>query len=307
MLTRAFRRPRRGVTLIELLVVLIVGGIALGLVASISLHEQRMIEDLAQASAISGQLRDASSILPIDLRGLDPGAGDIRTGQAGDTAIELRATIGSAVVCDTAPRSLVLAPAGSGSGTFGSFRTSVRAGDTAWLYVPTDTSDEWRPFSIAYVSGAAAGGCVGAAPQLADSDRALRRMKIVLDAPPSLNGALGFPLRITRPMRYSLYRASNGLSYLGEKDWNDARRRFNIIQPVSGPFLAATFQTPAFRYLDSAGNALATPVADLSSVALIQVDLRAQTPGWVRALGAAATVGARGDSMSIVVLLHNRR
>ena len=301
------QRPRRGVTLIELLVVLIVGGTALGLVASISLGEQRMIEDLAQASAVSGQLRDAASILPIDLRGLNPGSGDITPGEARDTSIELRATIGSAVVCDTAASALVLAPSGLGSGTFGSFRTSVDVGDTAWLYSPTDTSDTWLPFSIADVYGAAPGACVGAAPHLTDSDLSLIRVVIALDVPPPLTGALGFPVRLTRPMRYSLYRASDRLWYLGERDWNDLNFQFNIVQPVSGPFLSADATSPVFQYLDSAGTALGTPVVDPRSIALIQVDLHGQTRGAVRALGSAAAIGPRRDSASILVLLHNRR
>ncbi len=43
-------------------------------------------------------------------------------------------------------------------------------------------------------------------------------------------------MRVTRPIRYSLYHASDGSWYLGARDWNDASARFNTIQPLAGPF-----------------------------------------------------------------------
>ena len=306
MLSRPSRN-RPGLTLVELLVVLLVGGTALGLVSSISLRQQRVIEDLAQASAASGQLRDAAAILPIDLRALSPAQGDIAAGQARDTSLEFRATIASAVVCDTLGRAIVLAPAGSGSGTFGSIRTSIQAGDTLWLYSPTDTSEAWLPYSIAYAYGTAPGDCTGPGPRLTGADLALDRLVVGLNGPPPLSSAVGFPLRITRPLRYDVYRASDRLWYLGERDWNNNTLRFNVVQPVSGPFLAPSSYGAAFIFLDSGGTVVPTPVADPRSIALVAIDLRAQTPGSVRALGAATTIGARRDSARIVILLRNRR
>src|SRR5439155_17735466 len=90
---------RRGVTLIELIVAMVVGGVALALIASISVRQQRLYADLADRAALASQLRQASTVLPIELRGASSAGGDIR--EARDTAIELRASIASAVVCDT--------------------------------------------------------------------------------------------------------------------------------------------------------------------------------------------------------------
>src|SRR5262245_17958001 len=91
---------RRGVTLVELVVTMAVGGLALSLIAAVCLRQQRVISDLSHAAALTAQLRDAAAILPIDLRALSSGLGDIR--DARDTSLEVRATIASAVVCDTA-------------------------------------------------------------------------------------------------------------------------------------------------------------------------------------------------------------
>lgn len=301
------RRPRCGTTLAELLVALAVGGTALGLIAAISIREQRAFNDLAAVASSDAALRDAGSLLPIDLRPLAPAAGDIRAGEARDTSLELRATIASAVVCDTTTTELILAPSGQGSAAYGSIAATIEAGDTAWLYSAGDTTDEWHPFRIAETSEAAAAPCAALAPRLSDDDKALPRVVVGLNASLVLSSAVGLPLRITRPRRYSLYRASDGLSYLGERDWNPEAVRFNTIQPVSGPFAPAGEHGLVFRYLDSAGASLPIPVTNPGAIALIQVDLRAKARNAVRAPGNGAILGEHADSAAIVVFLHNRR
>lgn len=108
-------------------------------------------------------------------------------------------------------------------------------------------------------------------------------------------------------MRYSLYRASDGDWYLGAREWNPVAVRFNTIQPVSGPFLSPSLGGLAFRYLDTLGSSLATPVVDTRAIALVRIELRGQTKNASRALSAAGPPGKRSDSLSLVVLLRNRR
>src|SRR5205823_6311327 len=97
------------------------------------------------------------AILPIDLRAVASGAGDIR--EARDTSIEMRGIIASGVVCDTAAGILVLAPAVAGAETFTGIATPVATGDTAWILSATDSSDVWRPFRVARTETVAAGVC----------------------------------------------------------------------------------------------------------------------------------------------------
>jgi hypothetical protein len=125
--------------------------------------------------------------------------------------------------------------------------------------------------------------------------------------PPSLSAAIGAPVRVTRPLRYSLYRGGDGAWYLGEKDWSTASGRFNTIQPVSGPFLSAAAGGLTFAYLDSAGASIAAPVVDPTSIAAIRITLRGQTRNVTRVLGSAASTGHRVDTATVTVLLHNRR
>ena len=301
MLTRA----RTGVTLVELLVTLTLGAIVLSLVTVVCLRQQRIFADLANATALAGQLRDAAAILPIDLRPVASGSGDIR--DARDTSLEIRGTIASAVVCDTLRGGVVLAPKVAGVESYAGMVTALDVGDSLWLFAATDTIDVWRAFRITAVSGAPAGACGAVAPVLDPSSRSVPRVAVTLDST-ALAGWIGAPLRVTRALRYSLYRAADGGWYLGERDWNSALARFNTIQPVSGPFLPPSPSDGGltFRYLDSAGAALGSPVTNPARVALVRVDLRGKTKQSPRAVSASATID-HFDSVSAVVLLRNRR
>jgi prepilin-type N-terminal cleavage/methylation domain-containing protein len=297
------RAPRHGVTLIELIVALVVGGIVLALVAAISVRQQRLYADIADRTALAAQLRQAATILPIDLRGAASGAGDIR--EARDTSIELRGTIASAVICDTTANAIVLSPSNAGATTFGSYLTSIVAADTAWIFTPGDSVDRWVPYAIAGTAATAAGQCATTGPQLNATARASSRVSLQLVAPPSFAGLAGSVIRVTRPVRYSLYRGGDGRWYLGQREWNASSLRFNTIQPVSGPFESPAGRGLVFQYSDTAGTLLATPVADPRAIVLVRVDLQGQSRNVMRALG-AGSLWKSIDSVHLVVSLRNR-
>jgi prepilin-type N-terminal cleavage/methylation domain-containing protein len=296
--------PRRGVTLIELIVAMVVAGVGLALIATISVRQQRLYADIADRTALAGQLRQASTILPIELRGASPGGGDIR--EASDTAIELRASIASAVVCDTAAGSIVLAPAVAGPTTFASYLTAIAAGDTAWILTRSDSADAWLPYSVSSTATFAPGSCAPFGPQLTATARATARVSIRLAGAPPVAGLTGTVVRVTRPVRYSLYRGGDGRWYLGQRDWNVASVRFNTVQPVSGPFSPASAHGLVFQFSDSAGGPLVSPVADPRAIALVRVDLRGQSRGAMRAFAPGAQ-GTSSDSLHLAISLRNRR
>ena len=299
MLIRRVIRGRAGVTLAELVIALAVAGIVLALLTAISVREQRVFSDLAQRAALAAQLRDASTILPVDLRALSPASGDVR--DARDTAIELRATIASGVVCDTAANGLILAPPlGDNGAVYATSMAAVSPGDTAWLLDAGDSASSWRPFAVTFAGSARAGQCAAGGPRLPPSIVALSRGQLTLSGNiPS--GAVGMPLRVTRPMRFSIYRASDGAWYLGERDWNAAALRFNIVQPVAGPLLSPASGGGAFGYRDSAGSPLVTPVVDGSAIRMFDIMLRGQTRA-ARTL----SVGPQRDSAHIMIAPRNR-
>src|SRR5438876_8155603 len=129
-----------------MIVSMVVAGIALAMVAAVSARQQRVFADLADRSALSGQLREASAILPIDVRAAAAGSGDFR--DARDTALEMRGTIASAVVCDTAPGRIILAPAVNAPTTYTSILATIEAGDSVWMLSGSDTGDTWQPYRV---------------------------------------------------------------------------------------------------------------------------------------------------------------
>ena len=295
---------RRAVTLIESIVAMVVGGVALALIATISVRQQRLYADIADRAALASQLRQASTVLPIELRGASAVSGDIR--EARDTAIELRASIASAVVCDTTAGAIVLSPAVVGPTTFAGYLTAIAAGDTAWILTPGDSADAWLPYAVSSTATLAPGSCAPLGPRLSTAARALARVSMHLAAAPPVSILIGAVMRVTRPVRYSLYRGGNGRWYLGQRDWNVASLRFNTIQPVSGPFSAASAHGLFLRFSDSSGAPLPSPVADPRAIALVRADLHGQSQGAMRAFVSGAQ-GRSSDSLHLAISLRNRR
>jgi prepilin-type N-terminal cleavage/methylation domain-containing protein len=302
-------RARRGVTLIELVVSMLIGGMVLGLVASVSVRQQRIYADLSDASALAGQLRDAAAVLPIDLRSASPSAGDFSDGEARDTSLEFRANIATAIVCDTTSSALVLSPLrnDSAGSSMGGTLTPIQVGDTAWFLVATDSTVDWLPHQVVGIATTTGSQCGALGPRLDASMAGVPRTVLTVAGLSVLSSTIGQPIRVTRPLRYSLYKSSDGAWYLGERDWNPASARFNTIQPVSGPYLSPASRGLWFTYLDSAGTELPTPVAQTRAIALVRVALRGATKAPVRALGSAEGSASGMDSVTVSVLLHNRR
>jgi hypothetical protein len=314
---RECRRDRRGTTLVELTVMMTIAGVLLTLVVGIAVRQQRVFADLADVSALEGRLREAAALLPVDLRALSPGAGDVR--DARDSSLEIRATIATAIGCDTSGSRLILTPAAiapvgaRNTSRYASYSTPILAGDTAWFLSTSDTSDRWTPVPITAVGSAPAGMCAANAPRLDSLAAPTTRVALTLASlaspvtGPSLAGARGAPVRITRPVRYSIYRASDGDWYLGERDWNAALARFNTVQPIAGPFASAVAGGIRFAYLDSSGAAISVPVSDGTRVAAVRIEVRGQTRNIVRALASGALTGRRTDSLMTVVSLRGGR
>ena len=294
--------PRRspGFTLPELLIALACAGLLFAVAASIALRQQRQSAELADDAATTGRLREVMATLPIDLRGVSPAAGDIR--EARDTALEVRATIGSAVVCDTAGRSLILGPVLPGAETFAAYVTTVAASDTAWLLDTGDTTERWIPRRITSVSSTVTSRCAKGAPIVSNAPFVATSLALDTLAP----GRAGTVLRVTRPVRYSLYRSSDGSWQLGARDWNTTTFRLNTIQPVVGPLLPPSGRGLLFSYYDSGGSTVAQGSDSAAGVALIRIDAHAQAKRLARVLGARGDPH-RTDSLDVSVFLHNRR
>jgi hypothetical protein len=296
LVDRDIRGSRRGFTLAEITLTLVLGALVLGLVATIGSHLQRQLALQADRLSANEQLSAASEVLPIDLRALSPHGGDIALSEARDSSIQLRATIANAFVCAGTSATLLLAPLLGPGGR--SVAMTVQPGDTAWLLVDNDTGEVWRPVRL---RGAhpVLGGC---SPALDANGAKVFDVAHIwsADLSDSVDATVGAILRVTRPMRFSFYRASDNRWYLGIRSWNSATLQFNTIQPVSGPFAPVSQgRGTRFQYFDDVGNRLSPTSLDIRQIARIEVILFSDP-------SPRSTAGPR-DSLLVVVALRNRQ
>ena len=126
---------RRGFTTVELMVVLVIGGVIAAAIGSVLRRQQRFFTNAATLVQRRGSLRDATAILPAEVRALAPPDGDIIA--FSDSALEMHATIGAAVACDTVAGgvALDLSPVRSARPVpLAAYSTMPQAGDAARVF-----------------------------------------------------------------------------------------------------------------------------------------------------------------------------
>ena len=294
--------PRRGFTLVELLVALALASVVAAALLTVLVRQQRFYAGVAQLVETRAHIREGLGVLPNDLRNLSTAAGDLLA--MSDSAIELRATIGSAVACDVGKHTLDLPPLDAATMTLTTWLSRPQPGDD--VHVLDDRTGELRSAGVTSVeSGTTL--CPGS-PLISPSlDAGKPRHRITVDAslPPGVGA--GSPMRFTRRVRYSLYRSpSDARWYLGYTELNPSTHAFNAVQPVSGPYRAfdgGSASGVAFRFLDGSGEVATTG----GKVAVIEVVVRGITRGIVRIDGMRTNRGLRQvEAESVSVAIRNR-
>lgn len=282
---------RPGWTLHEMIVSLVVAGAIVALAASAAIGQLRFFRGVGEVSGLRVQLTQGATIASNVLRDVGTRA-DIHA--ALDSAIEVSATIGSAVTCaaDTG-RIRVTRPAASGQ-TLASFMEEPRPGDVVHAFL-ADSSAGWIRLTVS------------AAPVATPCARFPESTGwMVALAEPFVLSA-GAPVRFTRRTRLSHYRASDGRWYLGLRDWNASLGRFNAIQPVAGPFAPygpSTSSGVRFDYRDESGAPLDVPL-DPGRVALVTMTFRGETVRPARVPGMPTTSApSYADSTSLSVAIR---
>jgi prepilin-type N-terminal cleavage/methylation domain-containing protein len=305
--------PRRGVSLPELVVALVLFGIVAGAVARALDRASRFHDGIVRLLEARTQLAAADQAVTVALRAMAPAAGDLVA--VSDSAVRYRMAVGGGVACAVDSAGITLLPDSIANGqVLVHFWAPPQPGDSAWVFdegaSPAPSDDRWVPARLTSLARVA-GGCAGSPvlDPLNDAARPGWRLNVTFGAGvpasvPLVGGAT--VVCLTRHARFALYRASTGASFLGWADWNDATGRWNVIQPVAGPFVAWNGSQPpasgiAFAARDSAGAAVSAPVTGAAALALTA---RALTRGAVRLDGAPR--GPRTDSLRAVVALRNR-
>lgn len=290
-------RARSGTTLIELIVALPLAAL-IGLVAiSLLLDTQKLARRLNASTEIGRELRQAASVLASEIRPLS--APDIIAWT--DTSLDVQALAGSGVACALPSPSVIdILPLNGTDVLRTSWFATPQAGDRVFsvsrdsLMVPAD--GRWQSDVLSASSSSTASSCVGQ-PLLTLGAGGTSVVRLTLASAMSSQPSIGSPIRIMRRTRYSLYRASDGLWYMGRKTFNGVA--WTTIQPVSGPFDRPLLRGLFIQVRDSANNVLLpTSTVTPRSIALAMHG----SSQWMRAVG---TPGAR-DSLLMHVTLRGQ-
>jgi prepilin-type N-terminal cleavage/methylation domain-containing protein len=319
MLVTTPRRARRGFTLVELLIALVLMGIVGGAVMTTLIKQERFYRAAGDLMQTRSQIRQATTALPADLRGIAAAVGDIQAMTA--SSIDFDATIGTATVCGLGPlaggvQEIYLFPNLARGGRFTGWASAPQAGDRISMYNPATGSFTVPVPLVAHASGdvlataAATSGpnaCTNS-PFLGAADNALARHWVrataaTLPATP----ARGTVLRILRRVRYSLTQAADDQQwYLGYEELTPAGAANGPLRVLSGPYRALAADTTSgmsFAYFDANGNALALTAR--TQVARIDVVVRGLTAGGTPGTGSTRADGRIADADRIVVGLRN--
>ena len=308
-MSRLKRPPHRlapaGFTFVELLISLALLAVVGTVVVNITLGQERLYQRLQLQTQARHELRSALALIPVDLRGVAPAAGDLE--EIAEQFVEFRAPLGTGVVC-ARPSSLTidLPPANQARDVLTTWSSAPRAGDTAWVFSEGASDgaedDHWDARRIVEVMRLDA-PCPGSPflDPVRDAGRPGTRLLVDQAVPDS--GRLGAPLRLTRSTRYGLERQPSGRWYLSRREYVEGA--WQASAAVSGPFAAPVRDGVAgvrFAYFDSLG----TPITDRSAAHRVaRIDLAIATDATGRGLVSGAPIPT--DSIAFRMALRNRQ
>jgi type II secretory pathway pseudopilin PulG len=295
------RAARGAFTLIELLISITLLTIVGGALASAVAVQWRSHDALVDAARARQAARDGAEVMLAELRALSPAGGDLVT--ASDTALEVRAAIGAAVICSVsvARDRVTIPPRRPAVGDpLTWWRDAPVAGDSLAILDPrAGLRDSVSRHELVAIGGGVCPFASGFTRSTADAARG-RELTIAPPLPASIG--TGAPLRFLRRARYSTYRSSaDGRWYFGIKELLGGS--WGGVQPVAGPLTPPS--TPgaggmAVVVRDRAGAVLSVP--PFGAATELEVTLRASGSRPARALGRTA---AAAESLSVSLSPRN--
>jgi len=312
---RALGRARAGLTLTELMISIVLLGLLGGLIVGFLLKQQRFYSGANEILLTRTQVRQASVMMPSDLRGISSPAGDIYA--MTDTSIDFRSTFGSSYICrnDRTTSQIPVPPVNLGKGSALTVWTQTPANnDSLALYVDSTNSstvdDSWSYHRITTTTIAfsnATPGCTSASGLMKTTDATVSNpsYSFTLSPQQSATVSAGAAVRFFKKVHYSLYKAADNNWYLGYYDCRTSRVPVcNTIQPIAGPLKAYVAGQPQlaglrFTYYDTTGAVTANRL----QVSRISILLQGQGTRTIQLAG--GTPQTFSDSLRIEVGLRN--
>jgi hypothetical protein len=207
---------RHGTTLAELMIALVLGGTVVGAFTRTLVLQRRAEALVASTNAPSAA---ADEVVRVATAALARVAASDRLVIRGDTAIDWLATVGVALACAAGGDTLVVPTSGDAS----SWESVPDSGDAVDVGAPDGS---WVRHQIVAVRARANGATCGGA------ERTLQVQSALADAARPA-------VRVTRRMRFALYRGGDGAWWLGERRCPLAESAScSAAQPVAGPLRA---------------------------------------------------------------------
>lgn len=300
-------RARRGVMLLELMLALVTGAIVIAATVGVMVRAERFHASVETRLRMRSQLRAGSDVLAASARYV--AAQGVPISLATDTAVELATVIGAATTCGPVAAGRVpLVPDSLASGV--ALTAMVATPDSADEILvwdspsPGQTVGVWDRARITSVATRVAGAVCPIGSLLSAADVAGGAQALDVTVAPAIAAGAGVPVRVVRRARFSVYRASDGLWYLGYRRCPGGT--CGSIQPVSGPYAATGAAPLTLRYFDLTG-AIATPVAAarLGGITRIDAVLRARSSVAVALPGVGRAVAR--DSVLVTMAPRNAR
>lgn len=303
------RQDSHGFTLIELTVVLGILGIIGGAIGMTLMRQQRFYRGASELLYAREGVRDATEILAIDIRGTSV-TDTVRL--LADSAIEMFASVGSSVVCQS-PDGLEIGLPAAGSAranTLTALLSQPDSGDLAVFHRDSvENGSQWERHRIAEFNSTLLGTSCPANAGFAPSGDPINDKGFVLTLldPLSRHVVPGAPVRFIRRGRYSLYSASDGEWYLGYRRCNALGPSVcGAIQPLSGPYRAYSTNPELtgvlFEYFDARGARLQ---ASSSPLLLARVNVTARAESRQR-LAIESRSWTPADSGTVAIAVRNR-
>lgn len=299
------RGARRGFTMIELLVALVLLGLVSAALYRVLVNNQRLYMQQTQRIDLSQNIRAAGSILPAEFRELDAFDGDIITMSA--TSITFRAMRWLSFVCQipvlggASWNGLTMIVRGGAAGQMGFYGSrGILNTDSLLVYWDGDqttrTDDYWPLGGVTATANAVCPGVPANQPGTLVTFNLFNAPVAFATANKAGAITVGAPVRGWERVTYSLWQSpTDGLYYIGFQPQGQAT------QPLIGPLTGATGLT--LSYYDVNGNVTAVR----TSVARIDITVRARTVAAVRSGGQAAAQVAVDSVVTSVALRNNRR
>lgn len=286
--------PRRGGTLLELVVGLPLLALAAALAVQLFVSHLRVVDGQAGRIEARRALAHASAALAADLRPL--AARDLVAWT--DTSVVAWVPVLTAVVCGVPAPGVIDLVSGDAAWPLRAVGSAEpRAGDRAAWSAP-DTALVGAPAAAldSVAVSAAVLGSTRASRACEDSPlrggTTPRRLELAAGGEPPPEP--GTQLVVQRRVEWRLYRASDGVSWLGRRDWNGSA--WSTVQPVAGPLHHRVGRGVLLEVLRADGGPSAPGEGD---AVLVRIALRAPR-GGVRG-------GGGTDSLTLQVGLRGGR